>query len=471
MTQPDVSFSPHEDTSAGEPRRSGDHAVRLLIVGAEPLLRGSLERWAADARVETAAAADLPGAVRRLAQERWDVVLAVLGGESEEAALSWWSDALRGVEGSPHILVASSHPSMGLALGATKTGVLDLLPLPPTRAAFVRALERVRSARTDNAVPLPPVEGHPVGPYTLVGQSPAMLEVYKQIAVVAPTTVTVLIQGESGTGKELVARALHANGPRRDGPFVAVNCAAIPENLLESDLFGHEKGAFTGAVARKIGRFQQAQGGTILLDEIADMSLALQAKILRVLQEREIERVGGTETLPVDVRVIAATNRDLQASIDSGQFRRDLLYRLAVVTLRLPPLRERGDDLDLLTAHFARLYAHRYGKQAVRLSARAMAHLRRHGWSGNVRELGNAIERAVIVSTDGTLRAEDLPDELRGEKKPGAGPEGAFVTLAEAEAGHIARVLAYTRGRIGEAAEILGIHRNTLARKLKDAGP
>jgi DNA-binding NtrC family response regulator len=397
-------------------------------------------------------------------------VLAVLGDEPE-AGLSWWEDALRGVDGRPHILLATSRPSMDLALGATKSGVLDLLPLPPTRTDFLRALDRVRSARTDTPIALRPVHGHPVGPYTLVGESPAMLEVYKQIAVIAPATVTVLIQGESGTGKELVARAIHAHGPRRDGPFVAVNCAAIPENLLESDLFGHERGAFTGAVARKMGRFQQAHGGTILLDEIADMSLALQAKILRVIQERAFERVGGTETLQVDVRVIAATNRDLRAATEGGQFRRDLFYRLAVVTIALPPLGERADDLDLLIAHFVGLYAPRYGKEITALSERTMALLRRHRWSGNVRELGNVIERAVIVSTDGTLRAEDLPDELRAEEKPRTeGADGALVTLAEAECRHIARALAYTRGRVGAAAEILGIHRNTLTRKIRECG-
>jgi transcriptional regulator with PAS, ATPase and Fis domain len=200
------------------------------------------------------------------------------------------------------------------------------------------------------------------------------------------------------------------------------------------------------------------------------MSLALQSKILRAIQEREIERVGGTDPVKVDARVIAASNRDLRAAIDEGRFRQDLYYRLAVVTITLPPLSERGDDLDVLTAHFVRLYAERYAKQVTTLSEKAMALLRRHTWSGNVRELGNVIERAVIVCRDGTLRAEDLPEELRGEAKPGGGPEGALVTLQEAEARHIARTLAYTRGRIGEAAKILGIHRNTLARKVRECG-
>src|SRR5437868_13195025 len=279
----------------------------------------------------------------------------------------------------------------------------------------MRALERLRSAVGEATIPLPLVEPHAVGPYALVGQSAAMLDVYKLLARVAGSSATVLVQGESGTGKEVVARAIHMNGPHASGAFVAVNCAAIPENLLESELFGHEKGAFTGAVTRKIGRFEQAASGTLFLDEIADMSLALQAKILRAVQEREIERVGGTDTIPIDVRLIAATNRDLKDAIKQGRFREDLYYRLAVVTLRLPKLAERGDDLLLLTAFFIRQFAERYGKRITAIPDRAMDLLRAHAWGGNVRELRNVIERGVIVANDDTLRAEHLPDEIRGE--------------------------------------------------------
>jgi DNA-binding NtrC family response regulator len=220
-----------------------------------------------------------------------------------------------------------------------------------------------------------------------------------------------------------------------------------------------------------MGRFEQAAGGTLFLDEIADMSLALQSKILRAVQEREIERVGGTETLPVDVRLIAATNRDLQAAIAQGRFREDLYYRLAVVTIRLPKLTDRGDDLVLLTAYFVRQFAERYGKQIRAISDRALELLRNHPWVGNVRELRNVAERAVIVATDDTLRVEHLPEELRGEEAALAErPQGALLTLAELEARHIARVLAHTSGQVGAAAEILGIHRNTLTRKMKEYG-
>src|SRR6266571_3405598 len=448
--------------------------LRILVVAGEGGNAGgllqNLRQWADDGRLEIDTAPDLPRAVRQLAAQRWDVVLAVLG-ERADDDVTWWVEALRGAAGSPQLLTAAHRPSMGLVLRAEKLGVLDLLSLPARREDLLRALDRVRAVATEVPLPLPEAEPHAVGPYALVGQSPAMLDVYKLMARVARSNATVLVEGESGTGKEVVARAIHLNGPKAAGPFVAVNCAAIPENLLESELFGHEKGAFTGAVARKVGRFEQAAGGTVFLDEIVDMSLSLQAKILRATQEREIERLGGAGTIPVDVRLIAATNRDLNEAIKQGRFREDLYYRLAVVTMRLPKLAERGDDLVLLTAYFVRQFAERYGKRITAISDRALDLLRNHTWVGNVRELRNVIERAVIVATDETLRAEHLPDELRGEETTLADrPQGGLLTLAEAEARHIARVLAHTNGQIGAAAEILGIHRNTLTRKMKEYG-
>jgi two-component system response regulator AtoC len=463
---------PTQETTAPASPRAPTEAVRVLAVGGEagPGPLQSLRQWAAELKVELEWAADLPRATRLLAGGQWDLVLAVLGDRSDEE-LTWWVDALRGAPGGPRLIALADRPSMGLALRAEKLGVLDVLALPLKREALATALARVRSAVTEVAVPLPPVEVDADGHYALVGQSPAMLDVYKLMARVAHSTATVLVQGESGTGKEVVARTIHQHGPAATGAFVAVNCAAIPENLLESELFGHEKGAFTGAVARKIGRFEQAAGGTLFLDEIADMSLALQAKILRAVQEREIERVGGGEPIPVTVRLIAATNRDLQTAIAQGRFREDLYYRLAVVTIQLPRLIDRGDDLLLLIAHFARQFAQRYGKRIEALSDRALELLRHHQWVGNVRELRNVIERAAIVATDATLRTEHLPDELRAEE-PGV-PErtaGGLPTLAEAEARHIARVLAHTGGQIGAAADVLGIHRNTLTRKMKEYG-
>jgi DNA-binding NtrC family response regulator len=446
--------------------------LRILVVpgddGANVVQ--SVRQWADDAQLEVGTAPDLPRAVRQLSSEQWDIVVAVLG-ERPEEDLAWWQDALRGAAGPPRLIAATREPSMGMVLRTERLGVLELLALPIRRVDFLAALRRVRAAVTEVGIPLPTVEHHAVGPYALVGQSAAMLEVYKVLARVAPSAATVLIEGESGTGKEVVARALHLNGPTAGGRFVAVNCAAIPENLLESELFGHEKGAFTGAVARKIGRFEQAAGGTLFLDEVADMSLPLQAKILRALQEREIERLGGTETISVELRLIAATNHDLRSAMAGGRFREDLYYRLAVVTIRLPTLAERGDDLVALTAFFARQFAERYQKHLSALSDRALDLLRNHHWVGNVRELRNVIERAVIVSTGDTLRAEHLPDEFRGEESAGPErPQGALLTLGELEARHISRVLAHTNGQIGAAAEILGIHRNTLSRKVKEYG-
>ncbi|PYP33175.1 MAG: hypothetical protein DMD49_03870 [Gemmatimonadetes bacterium] len=453
-----------ESSPPPAPSRKGDSSlVRILVVAGEENggVVQSLRQWTDDATLHVEGAPDLPHAVRKLTAERWDLVVAVLS-ERADDDLAWWVDALHGASGAPRLIAATDNPSMGLVLRAESLGVLDLLTLPLRKDDFLGALARVRSAAVEVPVPLPSVEHHAVGQYALVGQSPTMLEVYKLMARVGPSAATVLIQGESGTGKEVVARAIHLDGP---------NCAAIPENLLESELFGHEKGAFTGAVTRKIGRFEHAVGGTLFLDEVADMSLALQAKILRAVQEREIERVGGGEPIPVDVRLIAATNRDLKEAIAQGRFREDLYYRLAVVTIRLPTLAERGDDLVLLTAYFVRQFAERYGKRIQAMSDRALDLLRNHAWVGNVRELRNVLERAVIVATGDVLRAEHLPDEFRGEEATlGDRPQGALLTLAELEARHISRVLAHTNGQIGAAAEILGIHRNTLTRKMKEYG-
>ena len=452
------------------PSPAGAGNLRLLVVGAAPPMLSGIAQWATQERVSVEAAPDLPRAARLLSSGQWDVVLTVLGDRPDEE-LAWWTDTLRGIAGSPRLIAAAEGANIGLVLRAEKLGVREILSLPLRRDDIRRALRDVRSATTDTVVSLPSVKAPDIGEYALVGQSAAMVDVYKMMARVAASTATVLIQGESGTGKEVLARALHMHGARAAQPFVAVNCAAIPENLLESELFGHEKGAFTGAVARKIGRFEQANRGTLFLDEIADMSLGLQAKILRAVQERVIERVGGGEPIGVDVRLIAATNRDLREAIQQGRFREDLFFRLAVVIIQLPRLVDRGEDLLLLTAYFTRVFADRYGKTIDSISEDALELLRGHGWVGNVRELRNVIERAVIVACDRTLRVEHLPDELRGELPKLAERRGpGLPTLAELEARHIARVLAHTSGHVGEAAEILGIHRNTLTRKIKEYG-
>jgi transcriptional regulator with GAF, ATPase, and Fis domain len=292
---------------------------------------------------------------------------------------------------------------------------------------------------------------------------------------VARTTTTVLITGESGTGKELIARAIHHRGPRRDKPFVPVNPAAIPESLVESELFGHEKGAFTGAHQRKLGRFELAQGGTLFLDEIGLLRPEVQAKLLRVLQEREIERVGGSHAIKIDVRIVAATNLDLKRAVATGAFREDLFYRLNVVPIAVPPLRDRLEDLPLLVDHFVRRYNHECNKRIEALTPDALAALAAYNWPGNVRELQNIIERTVVLVDGALITASDLPLDLtippvRPGAAPAAGPEKRLVDLNEAsdrfERVIVQRVLEETRGNISEAARVLGLHRNSLKVKL-----
>jgi len=310
----------------------------------------------------------------------------------------------------------------------------------------------------------------------LVGESPALGTVFETVARVARSGSTILLTGESGTGKEVVARALHWASDRRSGPFVAVNCAAIPEHLLESELFGHERGAFTGAVARRVGRFERARGGTIFLDEIGDMSLVLQAKVLRVLEDRVVERVGGEKGEPVDVRVVAATNQALGPATEEGRFREDLYYRLAVVELRLPPLRERGGDVRRLALHFGAHFAERHGKRVSALTESALRRLEEADWPGNVRELRNVMDRAVLLAHGDVIHASDLrigraapraSAHRGGADPPGYAPE---LSLEAVESDHIRRVLAAVDGHMARAAESLGIHRNTLTRKMKQYG-
>jgi DNA-binding NtrC family response regulator len=365
------------------------------------------------------------------------------------------------------VAVMTRAPSLRLTLDAMDRGARDVLSLPldiaKLRDLVVRCHKMVvRPAQVETAAREASDE--------MVGESPHMLEAFKSIARVARSNATVLIRGESGTGKELIARTIHERSSRPKGAFVAVNCAAIPEALLESELFGHEKGAFTGAIARRVGRFERGSGGTVFLDEIGDMSLPLQAKILRVLQEREIERVGGGAPIPVDVRLIAATHRDLEQDVAAGRFREDLYYRLAVITVKLPPLRERGDDLRLLAEHYVARSAREYRRPVRVISREALATLRAYHWPGNVRQLRNVIECAVLQADGEVLLNSHLPREALREKVPAALEDSALLTLSELERRHIKRVLAESGGQMNVAADILGIHRNTLRRKLTEYG-
>jgi transcriptional regulator with GAF, ATPase, and Fis domain len=340
--------------------------------------------------------------------------------------------------------------------------------------AAVAALEE--RLREENAYLRGEVAGRADDAAGLLARCEGMGRTLAEVRKVAPTTTTVLVQGETGTGKELVARAVHELGPRRAGPFVRVNCAALTPSLVESELFGHEKGAFTGAQQRRLGRFELADGGTLLLDEIGELPLELQPKLLRVLQEQEFERLGGTRPVRVDVRVVSSTNRDLAKAVEEGRFRQDLFYRLAVFTVRVPPLRERPGDCGVLADAFVREQARRLGKPLTGIAPRAMERLLAHAWPGNVRELANVIERAAIVSTGTVLEEEDLPP-LAGPVTAVAGAQGAVesedATLESVERTHILRVLERTswviEGKSGAAA-VLGVAPSTLRSRMAQLG-
>jgi DNA-binding NtrC family response regulator len=306
--------------------------------------------------------------------------------------------------------------------------------------------------------------------HNIIGDSPQLQGIYDVVRRAAATRATVLILGESGTGKELIAQALHQESPRKDKSFVRVHCAALSESLLESELFGHEKGSFTGAVARKEGRFELADGGTLFLDEIGEISPAVQVKLLRVLQQREFERVGGTQTIKVDVRIVAATHRDLSAEVKAGRFREDLFYRLNVVSLTLPPLRDRKSDIPALVSHFLEKYSQNYGKEVKGLAPGTLQALLAHDWPGNIRELENAIERAVVLAQGSELTADDLPPVLRGPRPLGSGSTnlipGASMATIEREA--ILRTLEMVQGSTSRAAEILGISVRKIQYRLKE---
>jgi two-component system nitrogen regulation response regulator GlnG len=397
--------------------------------------------------------------------------------------------AIREMDPKIPVIVMTAFGTTDTAIEATKLGafeyVLKPFEIPDILTLIDQALETGRFMRSRVEVGAAP-EG--AATEAIIGRSEPMQEVYKAIGRVAPTDATVLIRGESGTGKELVARAIYQHSLRADKPFLVINCVAIPETLLESELFGYEKGAFTGAASRRVGKIQQAHGGTILLDEIGDMPFSIQAKILRLLQEKCIERLGGREAIPVDVRVIAATNRDLEAALAEAKFREDLYYRLKVVTVRLPPLRDRIEDIPLLTDYFLARFAGEMGIENPGISKEAKGLLKNHAWQGHVRELSNSIQKALIFSRGGPIGIDDISRVIRTENVVGERDESAdeaisqwirnmlvsdktedkFNTLMD----HLARkviaaALELTDGNRSRAAEILGISRPTLLSKIE----
>ena len=373
------------------------------------------------------------------------------------------------------IIIMTAYASVSTAVDALKSGAYDYLTKPLDIEELKILIEKAlhhRKLEQEN-VYLKERLGDRFDFSNIIGRSPAMQDLFETIALVAPSEATVLIAGESGTGKELIANAIHHNSPRKDRAFIKVNCAALPETLLESELFGHEKGAFTGALARKQGRFQLAHTGSIFLDEVGEMTPTTQTKILRVLQEREFEPLGSTQTLKVDTRVIAATNKNLLEEIEQGNFREDLYYRLNVVTLEVPSLRERREDISLLADFFLKQYAEKNQRLIKGFTPKAMDLLIRHDWPGNVRELENVVERAVIMARGDLISQGELPDAIRsleGEMEEAEIDLSPGRSLKEVERDMILRTLEDTDGNRTRTAEILGISRRTLQLKLKEYG-
>ena len=374
------------------------------------------------------------------------------------------------------VIIMTAYSSVQTAVEALKNGAYDYLTKPldfdELRLIMEKAMDH-RQLKEENRL-LRETLGSHFDMQNIIGRSPVMVKLMETVAQVSPTEATVLITGESGTGKEMIVGATHFNSGRKDGPFVKLNCAAITETLLESELFGHEKGAFTGAYKKKEGRFRQAHGGSLFLDEISEMSLAMQVKLLRVLQEREITRVGGEEVIEVDVRIIAATNRNLLQEIEAGRFREDLYYRLNVVTLNMPPLRDRREDIPLLAQHFLKMFAEKNRKQINGFTPQAMDRLLKYDWPGNVRELMNAVERGVVLSRSDYLDEDELALILKDAPFPGEiSPKDAILThnpLNEVEKAAILKMLELTGGNKSEAARRLGVTRKTLHKKLKMYG-
>ena len=435
---------------------------KLLIVDDELSVRDSLGKWFREEGYEVATVESASQALTRMAEQRWDAALVDI--------------KMRGTDGielqrrmhetDPELMVImmTGYASVETAVAALKNGAYDYVtkPLDPDEIAhLVKNAIAHKQTQKENVL-LRETVAEVARPEEMIGQSVAMKKVFDAIETVGPTDATVLITGESGTGKELVARAIHQASPRRFHPLVAIHCGALTETLLESELFGHEKGAFTGAQYRKKGKFEIAEGGTVFLDEIGDISLKTQTDLLRVLQEHEVVRVGATQPIKVDFRCVAATNKDLEKLIEDGRFRPDLFYRLNVFRIELPALRDRHDDIPLLVNHFVRKFSLQMNKKINRVAPIAMNLLQQQPWSGNVRELENAVERAMVVAQEPEIREQDFVFK--------AAANGASKSLEEVEKVHILRTLEACNWNQSRAAEVLEIDRVTLHHKLKKYG-
>ncbi len=464
---------------------------QVLIVDDEPNLRKILAAQLSRDGYEVMLAEDGEQGLTMLREHHIDLVVTDLKMPKVDGMMLL-RDALREQPDLPIVMI-TAHGTVDTAVEALKLGAFDYLTKPfdkdEVRQVVAKALKTRQLAQEEATTePVGKAKNEPGARFGIIGQSPGLTDLYAVLERVADSPTTVLITGESGTGKELVARALHEHSTRKDKPFIKVNCAAIPKELIESELFGYERGAFTGAVSSKPGRFELANGGTLFLDEVGEIPVEMQVKLLRALQESEFERVGGIKTIHVDVRLVAATNRDLKKLIAAGGFREDLFYRLNVVSIRLPALRERDTDIPLLVEHFLAKFNERLKKQVTGVEPEARDILSAYGWPGNIRELENVMERSVLFCDAQKLRVEDLPGELRGNAGSVAPPtsdasgsdiplsaEGGLkehvkVAMSRLERDLVSRALKQTSGNVTHAARLLKISRKGLQLKMKELG-
>jgi two-component system nitrogen regulation response regulator NtrX len=444
---------------------------KILIVDDERNIRRSVEMILKSAGYEVIEASSASEAAQRLAEQNFDLML--LDIVMPETDGLQFLQTIRQHANRPTVIIISGNATIQNAVTATREGAYDFIEKPISKDKLLISVKNALAQRqlAEENVRL---RREVSGQHAMIGESAALQKIREQISRVAPTHTRVLILGESGTGKELAARAIHDASERAPQAFIKVNCAAIPEDLIESELFGHEKGAFTGASAAREGKFSLADGGTLFLDEIGDMSLRVQAKVLRALQEGEFERVGGSQTLRVDVRVITATNKNLEAEVRRGRFREDLWFRLNVVPIHMPPLRERKADIPALVQYFSELYCRENGFRLKPIAADAMARLQNHDWPGNIRELRNTIERLVIMTAAETITAADLPLSLQVPQPTLNRTFQSGQTLREVrdqvERDYILACLEATGGNITQAAQILGIERSNLHKKMRALG-